>query len=269
MSDLSRIEKLKLEKMFAMEGGYVLDFTNNSFNTFILESINIDIYDDKYQDYGISKANRLRAFWHKESNFLVGTLILKMLEYTKEVRLLQGNFFTHSEEIIFNYCEKIGNKYKSDSIVEEIEVLKENLEDVNINYLVKSIKDSINNNEPEVALDRLHTYVIKHFRTLCDKHSIDNNKDEPLNSIFGKYVKYLINTGIIESQMTERILKSSISILDAFNDIRNNKSLAHDNEILNYDESLLIFKNITNTLKFIEVLESKFTKVFDDDELPF
>jgi hypothetical protein len=29
--------------------------------------------------------------------------------------------------------------------------------------------------------------------------------------------------------MTERILKSSISVLDFFNDVRNNKSLAHDN----------------------------------------
>jgi len=41
--------------------------------------------------------------------------------------------------------------------------------------------------------------------------------------------------------MTERILKSSISILDAFNDVRNNKSLAHDNPVLNRNESLLIF----------------------------
>ena len=42
--------------------------------------------------------------------------------------------------------------------------------------------------------------------------------------------------------MTLRILRSSISILDAFNDVRNNRSLAHDNAILNYDEALLIFR---------------------------
>ncbi|WP_314973383.1 abortive infection family protein [Comamonas testosteroni] len=32
--------------------------------------------------------------------------------------------------------------------------------------------------------------------------------------------------------MAERILKSSISVLESFNDVRNNKSLAHDKAVL-------------------------------------
>ena len=32
--------------------------------------------------------------------------------------------------------------------------------------------------------------------------------------------------------MTMRILKSSISVLEAFNDVRNSQSLAHDNPVL-------------------------------------
>lgn len=42
--------------------------------------------------------------------------------------------------------------------------------------------------------------------------------------------------------MTQRILKSS-SVLDAFDfDVSNNQSLARDNALLNYDESILIFR---------------------------
>ncbi|MNT78296.1 hypothetical protein D3C72_2175190 [compost metagenome] len=55
--------------------------------------------------------------------------------------------------------------------------------------------------------------------------------------------------------MSEKILKYSINILDAFNDVRNNKSLAHDNPILNYDESLLILNNISTAIRFIEKIE--------------
>jgi hypothetical protein len=51
--------------------------------------------------------------------------------------------------------------------------------------------------------------------------------------------------------MTERILKSSISILEAFNDVRNNQSIAHDNPILNYNESVLIFNHVSSAIKFI------------------
>ena len=57
--------------------------------------------------------------------------------------------------------------------------------------------------------------------------------------------------------MTERILKSSIAIFEAFNDVRNNQSFAHDNKILNYDESLLIANNLFVTIKFIEAVETK------------
>jgi hypothetical protein len=77
--------------------------------------------------------------------------------------------------------------------------------------------------------------------------------------------------------MAERILKYSINVLEAFNDIRNNKSFAHDNPILNYEESVLIFNNVTNSLKFIESVEEKIEKRkkeeqsenIDWDDLPF
>ena len=57
--------------------------------------------------------------------------------------------------------------------------------------------------------------------------------------------------------MTERILKSSISVLEAFNGVRNNQSFAHDNTILNYHESILIFNDIANVVRFIESIEQK------------
>lgn len=41
MSDLSSIERLKLEKIFEMDGGYVLGFTNKTFQDFIIENAGI------------------------------------------------------------------------------------------------------------------------------------------------------------------------------------------------------------------------------------
>ena len=72
--------------------------------------------------------------------------------------------------------------------------------------------------------------------------------------------------------MTEHILKSSISVLEAFNDVRNNKSLAHDNPILNYEESLLIINNVTNLIRFIKSLEAQIKPLSPqetNDNLPF
>ena len=91
----------------------------------------------------------------------------------------------------------------------------------------------------------------------CEPHGITITRDKPLHSVFGEYVKALRDGGYLESAMTERILKSSISVLEAFNDVRNNKSLAHDNPILNYEESLLIFNHVAASVRFIKALEIK------------
>ena len=277
MSDLNRREKLKLEKFFEMEGGYVLDFSNRTLRNFIFETLNLELYSDNYADFGESKANRIRAIWQKESNYKVGKLISEMLDYWRDKKIMSYGEITQPEQNLFDECHKIAQRLLADTVVEEIEVIREVPDDKDFSLLAKSIRESIDKNEPEAALDRLHTYVMKFIRQLCENHKIEINKDESLNAIFGKYVKFVVAQDKIESKMTESILKYSISVIEAFNDIRNNKSFAHDNPILNYSESVLIFNNVTNSIKFIESVEKTLkqenkieeTESADWEDLPF
>lgn len=255
MSDLNRREKLKLEKFFEMGGGYVLDFSNRTLSEFVFETINIKLYSDNYADFGDSKANRIRAIWQKEGNHKAGKLIFDMLDYWRDKKVMSYSEITQPEQILFDECHKIAQRLLADRVVEEIDVIREVPEDKDFSLLAKSIRESIDRNEPEAALDRLHTYVMKYIRQLCENHKIETKKNESLNAIFGKYVKFVVAQDKIESNMTERILKYSIHVIEAFNDIRNDKSFAHDNPILNYSESVLIFNNITNSIKFIESIE--------------
>lgn len=257
MADLSLQDRRYLERMFEMEGGYVLDFSNRTFHDFIYDSTKFNIEEERFYVEGESKARRLRTFWKLESNYNVGLLIEKLLEYWLD-QVNMGNRRTDDlSERRHKECTKISERLKADTIVTEIEVIKEVGDDKDFDLLAKSIRESINNNEPQVALDRLHTYVTKFIRQLCKNHNIEIKKDESLNAIFGKYVKFIVANEKIESQMTERILRYSIQVIESFNDIRNNKSFAHDNPILNYSESLLIFNNVTNSIKFIESIETK------------
>ena len=43
--------------------------------------------------------------------------------------------------------------------------------------------------------------------------------------------------------------------MEAFNRVRNEQSLAHDNPVLNYNESLLIFNHVVSAIRFVETLE--------------
>jgi Restriction endonuclease len=112
MSDLKSIEKLKIEKLFGMESGYVIDFSNNSFQEFIFENINIDIYDEKYNYNSGSKANRLRGFWKKESNILVGELLENLLEYWKIRKTIARQVISSEEETLFNECQNVSKRLK-------------------------------------------------------------------------------------------------------------------------------------------------------------
>lgn len=173
-----------------------------------------------------------------------------------------------NDEDLYKECVRIAERLKQ-TIVEHIDAIQANSNDKDFVLLAKSIKESIEKNEPEAALDRLYTFVVKYVRQLCVNHGVFNDKEEALNSIFGKYIKYLSTNNLLDSVMAEKILRYSINVIEAFNDVRNNKSFAHDNPILNYHESILIFGNISNTIKFIETVENKIQKTMQSQDLPF
>ena len=251
MSDLTFIEKTKLEKLFQMSGGYVLDFSNRTLAEFVVESTGRDIYDSLY-DYGSgSKANRLRAFWAEESNYLVANLISALLDYC---RLSPRNA---ELDRTYEECERIVARLKQSSPVDALDVITPEDDERGFEILASAVRDSIEKNEPESGLDRLHTYVTKLIRIYAEKRGVQVGKDKPLHSVFGEYVKSLRRAGLIESEMTERILKSSISTMEAFNGVRNNTSFAHDNPTLSYEESLYIFSHVCSLVRFIKAVEAR------------
>lgn len=271
MSDLTFIEKTKLERQFQMGDGYVLDFSNRTFAEFVADSTGRDIYDAKYDYASGSKANRLRAFWTQEPNHLVGKLTTDLLEYCRPAA---GD---PDRDRLFEECERIATRLLQSAPVDAIEAITPEGTERGFEVLARAVRDSIEKNEPEAGLDRLHTFVTKLIRTLSERRGVTTDKDKPLHSIFGEYVKTLRSAGLIESEMTERILKSSIGTMEAFNRVRNDRSLAHDNPTLSYDESLLIFNHVCSAVRFIRALERRAEKISStepsdetiDDEIPF
>ena len=51
-----------IDRVFGMEGGVVLNFTNRTFANFFHEEFGVDIYEDRWAARGNSKANRLRHY---------------------------------------------------------------------------------------------------------------------------------------------------------------------------------------------------------------
>jgi len=107
MSNIRQPEILLLEKVLEMNGGYVLDFSNNSFKQFIWNVCKIDIYTARYAVFGESKAKRLKTFWQIESDQIVGLVINELLAYLKARRRVSGTVLSKEDALIFNDCLKV------------------------------------------------------------------------------------------------------------------------------------------------------------------
>ncbi len=256
MSSLTYKEQVKLENLFEMGNGLVLRFSDKSLRDFIISEIGIDIQDEKYNYKSGSKANRIRGFWKVESDINVARLCDNLLDFWYDQVNGGQRMLKEGEEYLYEEGKKIVERLKSGTPVENIDAITANNDEQDFNVLAKKIREDIEQNHPEAALDRLHTFGTRYFRELCDKHGYPYDKNTPLQNLVGGYVKVVSGNGTVESEASKRILKNSISILDALNDVRNNKSFAHANKILNYDESLLIFQNVSTTISFIEKIES-------------
>lgn len=264
MADLTPTEKRIFERLFAMGDGYVCNFSNRTFQEFILDVTGIDVDEPKYAEGGPSKANRLRTFWRIEGNPIVAALLEEMLAYEAVVVFHRdespeavGELRTRAVEIVTRLREGID--------VEDIDVFQGRQEDTMFEVLARQIQESVDRGRPEEALDRLHTYLTRYARALCVRHSIVYDRKTPLHGLFGAYVKFLRESGLVESRATLKILSSSVKVLDELNKVRHDHSLAHDNELLDRNEATLIFRNISSSVKFIKGLEHRIQEQVGED----
>lgn len=267
MADLTNTEKRQFERLLGMGSGYVLDFSNRTFAEFVIDSTGRDPYDAKY-DHGSSKANRLRGFWAAESNRMVGKLMADLAAYAKG---LPGG---EEDAVFVEQCERTIARLRQDNPVQELDALVALGNERDFEIVAKAVRDAIDRDELEGGLDRLHTFVTKYVRALCEACGLATDRNKPLHSLFGEYVKHLRQAGALESEMTARILKSSISTLEAFNNVRNNRSLAHDNPVLGYEEALLIFNHVASSVRFLRSVdraagEHERAAAAAKDEIPF
>ena len=161
----------------------------------------------------------MRGFWEREGNYMVGCVLDLLFTEWYEFGGYGGPMILQTNVCVLSVGLRRAHLYR------DIESVTPNIEDHSFEALARSVREAINRNEPETGLDRLHTFVVKYFRVLCDKRGIDTSRDKPLHSLVGEYVRALKDEGLIESIMAERILKSSISVMESFNRVRNEQRL--------------------------------------------
>ncbi|MEZ4104632.1 MAG: hypothetical protein R3B60_05110 [Candidatus Paceibacterota bacterium] len=143
MSSLKPIEKRGFEDLFGMASGYVMDFTNATFSQFFQDTVQVDIYSDKYLIYGDSKAKRLRAYWTIEPDRLVGKVLDELLdiwEYENGSQTANNDRYKKCRAIVSRLIGQSSPKHtesKEEFLEREIDL--PDLNKLNLDYQITSI----------------------------------------------------------------------------------------------------------------------------------
>ena len=133
MANLKFSEKQLFEKLFD-RGGYVLDFSNRTFEEFFRD-YNVNIFSEKYNKSSGSKMNRLRAFWEVESDKKVGEVLLNLLQYAEAKEGVKQK----DKDLAISYINKLlGNSTNSVTAKQEItedDFLKKEFEKIDLSLL--------------------------------------------------------------------------------------------------------------------------------------
>jgi hypothetical protein len=256
---IPRRERDLFEEALQMSQGYVLDFSDRTFRNFFIEEVGI--YPDEapgdwlFSAYGTSKAKRLRSFIERANPKLVARVLRALWEEReRSILTADGPKEAQLKEVFFRIISRFeddeqGIDHTGIDVFEANSTLQE---------LVAAIRRDLDAGRPNAGLDRLHTYCMKRFASLVLKHGGDAcGENDPLNARVGKYLKALKQKQPI-TQMTERIIKSSISVFEAMNDIRNNQTFAHDNEkLVPIEEAKLIYDSVTALLRFLKIVDAQ------------
>lgn len=244
LSDIKTVE----EAMNTGNGpGYVLNFSDRTFSAYFQDEFGIDIDQDRYRSNGTSKGKRLLTFLAIEDGNLAERVLRSLWDYRAAVLARQGQ--EESPGLSDRFFQII-HRLQGDASVPSTDAIERFTHNETLDELVAAIQRDISANKPQAALDRLHTYCMKKFAFLIETRGGTCGKDDPLHSRVGKYIKYLEAETQLQP-ISARIMKSSISIFEEFNNIRNNKSLAHDNEIVGLHEA-----RFSSVLRFTRSVEA-------------
>lgn len=249
MVDLKHSDIRIIDDAFQADAGYVLNFSDRTFAEYFEDEFKIDINASEYSTNGGSKMNRLRTFFRVSDASLVSRVMRQLWEYREGT--IRKPVDVKTKARLFDLIAAI----EGASGVARTDAIERFVTDQTLDELIGSIERDIAADQPAAALDRLHTYCSKKFGHLLDKRGIAWSRDEPLHSRVGKYVK-AVHQELPLQDMTLQILKNAIAVFDKFNHVRNNQSLAHDNDLLFKAEARFIFDSVSALLRFVKSVDT-------------
>ena len=225
MSTLNYREKQKLEELFDMSSGYVLDFSDTTFEYFFEKVANIDIHAQKYQSKGTSKAKKLRSFWEQESDPLVGRVLLELISKCRESPKVE-------DSQLIEECQSIANRLLTRG--PNLSPLTETAIQFDADYLQRQIKRMENavESDPELAIGTAKELIETCCKTILEERGKSPEDYSNMPQLTKATFKELNITrddvpNTKGAEAIKKMLSNLMSISNEINELRNLHGTGH------------------------------------------
>jgi len=235
-----------------MHQGYVLDFSDASFDDFVRRKFGIDASAPAYTVDGTSKAKRLRALLRTLVPGAQAEVLRAFWEYRQQRRGMVQSIKLEPQ-VTTDFLAMLSRLEASSPPIGS-DPLEAFSDEPTLLTLIEAIQREIQANAPHAALDRLHTYTVKKFTDLLEREGETAGEKETVQSRASRYISKLRQKGEI-GEYSAKIAKAAVQVMEQFNYVRNNQSFAHDNTILGVAEGRYVFETVISLLRFIKTLD--------------
>lgn len=260
MSLFSLIEKKVIYRLFDIKNGYIFKYwydqgkyNKNDTRDIILDACGIDIYND-IDFSGLSQEKCFNKIIEGNNPINIANMLNGFCDYFA-FTMAEYSCWNSEDEQDYSIVQSIIERLKSSEVINLPEIQQYE----NIEMLVQDIEHNINNSTPELVLDRLHTYATMYLREICNNHNLPINDDKgnmySIESLAGKLKGYYIKNNYCKSEFSTQAIKTMIGLFAKFNDIRNDNSFAHPNDVLDKVEAEYVVKTMLSTLQFVTKIE--------------
>lgn len=221
MSTLTPGEKGKLENLFGMRSGYVLNFSNNSFDEFF-QYFDVDIYSARYERRGESKANRLRCFWEVGDDYLVGKVLFELIGMIED-----------TEEKPYTDCVDIANRLLAGGPnLANLAETATRLQADDIRRQISRMEGSIKN-DPELAIGTAKELIETCCKTILQERNALDERNVDLSELVRATLRELrltredIPDSVRGADTIKRVVSNLGSIANGINELRNLYGTGH------------------------------------------
>ncbi len=213
MSSLSIADRRNFEKFLDMSGGYVLNFSDRTFGEFVLEAVGLDIHAEKYTGAGTSKAKKLRSFWQLEPDYIVGKLLLELIDCCAPLDTAPDT----EVKPLAEKCRRVATRLLAGG--PNLNPLKEHAKVLNANHLADQIRrlEASVETDPSLAIGTAKELIETYCKTILAERGKSVTGSPEISTLTKETLKELklVPEGIPDAARGADVIKRLLSNLGA------------------------------------------------------